>query len=161
MDQHAATSKDPRQALLSLSEFGRSLYKDDMSDAITKNPYSEVVGISFFAFHGAYPEEKENGQTFTVDVALFGDFANRAEISDDLNETVDYAAVCRTIIEIGTTTRVDLLERLGAMMADELIANFPVSAVTVSVSKQPPAGVPGDPKRFTVRVRRSRPRLLE
>jgi len=146
---------------LSLSEFGQSLYKDDMSDAITNQPYSEVIGISFFAFHGAYPEEKENGQTFTVDVALYGDFANRAEFSDALDETVDYAAVCQTVINIGTTTRVDLLERLGALMADELIAKFPVTSVTVSVSKNPPAGVPGDPKRFTVRVRRSRPRLLE
>lgn len=121
-----------------------------------QRPYCEVQGIAFHAYHGAYAIEREQGQTFVVDVALYGDFAKGAEVTDRLDDTIDYAAVCSTVVSIGTTTRVNLLERLAALLGDALIAQCDASKVTVTVSKRPPAGTDGDPARFTVRVSRTR-----
>ena len=50
-----------------------------------------IKGLEIFAYHGVNPEEKENGQKFILDIAMQADISRAAQ-TDDLNETVNYAA---------------------------------------------------------------------
>ena len=54
-----------------------------------------IKGLEIFAYHGVNPEEKENGQKFILDIAMQADISRAAQ-TDDLNETVNYAAVRKT-----------------------------------------------------------------
>ena len=55
-----------------------------MSDQI------RVTGIKAFGYHGVLPHEATDGQEFTVDLEVFLDLWT-ASVSDDLNETINYA----------------------------------------------------------------------
>jgi 7,8-dihydroneopterin aldolase/epimerase/oxygenase len=104
------------------------------------SPVIEILGLEVFAHHGVHEHEKQQGQTFVIDVRLVcrSDAATR---SDQLADAVDYGAVSSRVVELATSTRHDLLERLAAVIADDLLERFAVSAVTVTVHK-PWAPVP-------------------
>ena len=53
-----------------------------------------IKGLRVFAYHGVNPEEKENGQTFELDITLHTDLS-RAGMTDDLNDTINYASVAK------------------------------------------------------------------
>ena len=63
-----------------------------MSDQIS------LTGISATGFHGVFPEERRNGQSFIVDVILKFDLAPAGE-SDELTKTVNYATVAEAVVE--------------------------------------------------------------
>src|SRR6266850_952002 len=65
---------------------------------------------------------------FSVDVELALDLAPAA-VSDDLAAAVDYGAVARRIVEIGTRQRVNLIERLAGLIAEALLKEFPAPEV--------------------------------
>ena len=102
--------------------------------------------------------QTQNGkesQTFVIDVRLVcrSDAATR---SDRLADAVDYGAVSSRVVELATSTRHDLLERLAAAIADDLLDRFAVSAVTITVHK-PWAPIPHRFRDVTVTVERLRP----
>ena len=68
-------------------------------------------------------------------------------MSDDLGAAVDYGAVARRIVEIGTGPRVNLIERLAGLLAEALLREFPAREVCVRVRKMtaPLDGVVGTP----------------
>ena len=106
-----------------------------------------VEGIRFYGHHGVTPAEQAVGAWFSVDVELQVDLAPAAA-SDDLGSTVDYGAVTGRIVEIGTTDRVHLLERLAGRMTQMLLGEFPCREVRVRVTKLTPplgglTGIPG------------------
>src|SRR5437867_12999843 len=78
-----------------------------------------------------------------------------AAVSDDLGAAVDYGAVASRIVEIGTSQRVNLIERLAGLMADALLREFPVQEVRVRVRKLTPPlqGLVGTPAVELVRRR--------
>ena len=91
--------------------------------------------------------EQAVGAWFSVDVELALDLRH-ASLSDDLRATVDYGEVAHRVVEVGTKERVNLLERLAALLAEGLLREFPVQAVRVRVRKLTPPmegiqGVPG------------------
>ena len=55
-----------------------------------------IKGLEIFAYHGVNPEEKENGQKFILDIAMQADISRAAQ-TEDLNETVNYAAVRKRV----------------------------------------------------------------
>ena len=84
--------------------------------------------------HGVFPEEQASPQPFEVDVDLALNL-QPAGLSDDLAQTIDYAAVydaCRQIVE---STRFNLIEALAEAIAHELLANYPADEVTVRIRK--------------------------
>lgn len=106
-----------------------------------------VEDIRFFAHHGVTKAQQTVGAWFSVDVALTLDLAP-ASLSDDLGATVDYEEVARRIVELGTRDRVNLLERLAGLLADELLREFPARQVRLRVRKLTPPlpgvhGIPG------------------
>jgi dihydroneopterin aldolase len=91
---------------------------------------------------------------FSVDAELAVDLAPAA-VSDDLAAAVDYGAVARRIVEIGTEGRVNLIERLAGLIAQALLREFPTRQVRVRVRKLTPPlqGLVGTPSVELVRTR--------
>jgi dihydroneopterin aldolase len=113
-----------------------------------------IEDIRFYAHHGVTAAEQEVGAWFSVDVELALDLA-AAALSDDLGATVDYGRVARRIVELGSNGRVNLLERLAALIADMLLREYPTRRVRVRVRKltAPLGGIHGTPAVELVRTR--------
>jgi dihydroneopterin aldolase len=111
--------------------------------------------VRFFGHHGVSKAEQAVGVWFSVDCELALDLAAPAA-SDDLATTVDYSAVARRIVEIGTGRRVNLLERLAALIVEALLREFPTRQVRVRVRKlaAPLDGLVGTPAVELTRERR-------
>ncbi len=102
--------------------------------------------VRFFGRHGVTKAEESVGAWFSVDVELAVDLTPAA-ISDDLGAAVDYGAVAKHVVEIGTGPRVNLIERLASLIAEALLREFPAREVRVRVRKMtaPLDGVVGTP----------------
>ena len=113
-----------------------------------------IKGMHFYGYHGCLPEEQRTGQPFHVDVVLHADLS-KAGASDELNDTIDYSKVYQLVQSIVEGRTYRLIERLAAVIADEVLAAFPVDAVRVAVHKpQAPIGGPFDDVAVTVERRR-------
>jgi dihydroneopterin aldolase len=109
-------------------------------------------GLRVRGHHGVLPTEREHGQEFGVDVELEVD-TRAAAAGDDLNETVDYAALADRLAEVVAGEPVNLIETLAARLADVCLSDPRVRAATVEVHKpHAPVGVRFDD--ITVRIRR-------
>lgn len=94
-----------------------------------------MKGLEIFAYHGVNPEEKENGQPFVLDITLWADLA-RARHSDNLADTVNYAAVRKTVQRVFTGEKYDLIERAAQDVCDGILAEHPrVQAVGLTLKK--------------------------
>lgn len=113
-----------------------------------------IEGITFHAYHGASDEEQAIGHRYSVDVVLEYDIRAAAR-SDDLSQTINYSAVAKRVLAIGTENRFRLIETLAERIAADVLQNFPASAVEVTVRKLlPPMKVPA--QATGVRIRRER-----
>jgi dihydroneopterin aldolase len=114
----------------------------------------ELRGLRLVATHGVLPEEQDRPQPLEVDVDL--ELADdRATVSDDLADTADYgAAVLAAVAEVGSRPR-RLLEALASDVADRLLADPAVAAVTVAIRKLRPP-VAADLATAGVRLHRRR-----
>jgi 7,8-dihydroneopterin aldolase/epimerase/oxygenase len=94
----------------------------------------EVLGLVVHAHHGVRDHEKERGQRFLLDLELVPLASDGCE-SDRLEDTVNYSEAATIAVEIATTQRFDLIERLAAVIADALLARLPLERATVRVHK--------------------------
>jgi len=110
--------------------------------------------VRFYGHHGVSKAEQTVGVWFSVDAELAVDLS-AAAVSDDLGSTVDYGAVARRIVEVGTKERVNLIERLAGLIAQTLLREFPARQVRVRVRKLTPPlqGLVGTPAVELVRTR--------
>ena len=96
-----------------------------------------IIGLRELGVHGVLPEEQVRPQPFQVDIELIVD-ARPAGESDELDDTVDYAAVCEAVSRVVTSESYRLLERLAARIAEVCRADQRVQGVTVEVRKLHP-----------------------
>jgi dihydroneopterin aldolase len=102
----------------------------------------ELRGLVASGYCGALFEEQERAQPLEVDLDIRADL-RRAGTSDDLGETVDYGAVCAAVERVVTGERFALLEGLAERLAEVVLADDRVEAVTVAVRKlRPPVPQP-------------------
>ena len=104
------------------------------------------------AFHGVLPEEKRLGQKFLLTIRM--EMALRpAGISDDLNQSVSYADVARSVTKVFTETSHDLIETAAEVVARHILQTWPVfQKVTVCVRKPwAPIGLPLSAPSVTIR----------
>lgn len=102
-----------------------------------------LQGMRFYGRHGVLPEEQTHGQQFVVHVRLRVDLQAAAQ-SDRVSDTVDYSAVYQVVRERVEGAPVKLLERLGGLIAADILLHWPkVEEVRVQVEKPgaPIAGV--------------------
>ncbi|AYN33361.1 dihydroneopterin aldolase [Streptomyces albus] len=111
-------------------------------------------GLRARGHHGVFPQEREEGQTFVVDLVLGLD-TRPAAATDDLTRTVHYGIVAEEVAAIVQGEPVDLIETLAARIAESCLRHEGVEEVEVCVHKpQAPITVPFDD--VTVTITRSR-----
>lgn len=115
----------------------------------------ELLGLRAVGVHGVLPEEQARAQPFEIDVILETDFS-AAVASDDVADTVDYGAVAEMAGRLVASESFRLLESLAARIADTVMADPRVDAVTVAVRKLRPP-VAADLASAGVQVTRRRP----
>lgn len=114
----------------------------------------ELRGLRALGVHGALPEEQSRAQPFEVDLDIELDLSAASQ-SDDLADTLDYGAVAEMVEKIVSSEHFTLLERLAARIAEVVLGDGRVTAVTVGVRKLRPP-VPVDLESAGVRIRRTR-----
>ena len=115
----------------------------------------ELRGLRQVGTHGLLPEEQARAQPFEVDLDVELDLA-AAGRSDDLGATVDYGALAELAARVVAGERHGLLERLAQRIAEAVLADGRVAAVSVTVRKlRPPVAV--DLASAGVHIRRARP----
>lgn len=97
----------------------------------------ELRGLRAAGICGALPEEQERPQPLEVDLDVEADL-RAAGASDDLAQTIDYGALAAEVERVLTTERFVLLEALAARIAQVVLADERVDAVTVAVRKLRP-----------------------
>lgn len=112
----------------------------------------EIRGLRVYAHHGVRDFERERGQPFVIDVWLRCRPSAAGE-SDDLADAVNYSAVCDRVAELATGGQYQLLERLAAVIADDLAERYAVDGLRVRVAK-PHAPVKHDVAEVAVTVER-------
>jgi dihydroneopterin aldolase len=94
-----------------------------------------LEGMRFYAYHGVNPEERVQGQRFTVDVRIEADLG-AAGRTDDLTETINYSEVFRCVREIVEGPPRALIETVAVEVAETILREFaPALAATVTVRK--------------------------
>ena len=102
----------------------------------------EIVGLSLYTHHGVSAAEREVGQRLVLDVR-FDVGEPDALVTDRVEDTVDYGEVCQAIALIAQQRSYRTLERLCAVIADRLAAQFGAESVTVKAAKpEPPIPLP-------------------
>lgn len=93
-----------------------------------------IRGLEVGGRHGVHDAERVLGQRFVVDIdMMLAD--DRSSMTDDLADTVDYAVIADDVAEIVSGEPVALLERLCRVIADRVLREPVVRAVTVTVAK--------------------------
>lgn len=101
-----------------------------------------LQGLRGWGHHGVYPQERQSGQPFVVDVVLSLDLRPSAA-SDDVGDTVHYGELAEQVVAIVEGEPVSLLETLASRIAVRCLENPLVERVEVTVHKpQAPVGVP-------------------
>lgn len=107
-------------------------------------------GLKARGNHGVFAKERDEGQTFVVDVVLGVDTRPAAR-SDDLTLTVHYGEVAEDVVGVVQGDPVDLIETLAQRIADVCLARPLVQEVEVIVHKpDAPITVPFDDVTVTI-----------
>jgi dihydroneopterin aldolase len=83
---------------------------------------------------GVQKEERDVAQDVLIDLQLELDLS-QAGRADDFSLTVDYEEVCRTVATTVERRPRKLIETIAEEIAEVLLANYPLQAVTVQVRK--------------------------
>jgi dihydroneopterin aldolase len=111
-------------------------------------------GIRARGYHGVFERERQEGQTFVVDLDLAVD-TRPAAAGDDLGKTVHYGVAAEEVAAIVAGEPVDLIETLAQRIADQCLKHEAVQEAVVVVHKpDAPISVPFDD--VTITIKRSR-----
>ena len=120
----------------------------DMVDEIT------LTGLTVFGYHGVFDFERRQGQEFTIDLILQVPLA-AAAASDDVADTVHYGELADRVAASVAGEPVNLIETLAQRIADAVLDDERVAAVTVTVHK-PHAPIEQTFADVSVTIRRGR-----
>lgn len=93
-----------------------------------------IEGLTINTVIGVYNWERKIEQPVQMDIALFNDTHIVAE-SHNLANGVNYKSVCDDVTEWTKAMQPKLVEELAEHLANELLANYPVSKVTIKIGK--------------------------
>lgn len=102
-----------------------------------------INGLQLYAYHGVNPEEKEDGQMFSLDITCYLSLV-RPCVTDSVDDTVSYAKILKTARKAFLAQKYDLLERAADAVIQAIFADFaPVTQVTLLL-KKPQAPIRAD-----------------
>ena len=96
-----------------------------------------LEGMQFYGYHGVNPEERVLGQRYVVDLTAELDLTRAGE-TDKLEDTVSYSHIYRSVRSVMEGEPRNLLESAAQAIAERVLAEFPVEAVSVTVKKPNP-----------------------
>lgn len=102
-----------------------------------------LKNMAFYGYHGNLESEKAQGQRFYVDVEIKTDLTKPGQ-TDALEDSINYVEVYDMVASIMTGESCNLLEHIGALIADTLYQHFQgIIGLSVTVRKPsvPIAGV--------------------
>lgn len=102
-----------------------------------------IDDLEVYAHHGVFPEEKEKGQLFYVNLVLYTD-TRKAGQEDDLPLSTHYGEVCHLVTKWMQEHTYDLIETVAETVAEQVLLHYPlVQALDVEIRKpQAPIGLP-------------------
>lgn len=96
-----------------------------------------LEGLEFYAYHGVQQEERDEGNTFIVDIDIVPRISSRF-LKDDISNAIDYQKVYKIIKEV-MNEPVCLLETVANSICDVLFKEMPtILRVNVKVAKLNP-----------------------
>lgn len=111
--------------------------------------------LSFYGYHGVFPEETKLGQRFIVDLILELDLS-RAAKQDDLDASIDYGDVHKRVQGIVEGKPYKLVEAVAQQISDCLLEAYShLQTCTVKVIKPDPP-IPGHYHSVAIELRRDR-----
>ncbi len=114
-----------------------------------------VKDLKLFCYHGVNPEEKLDGQNFIFDVEAGVDLSAPCE-SDNVDDTVSYAKIIKTIRRVAQSEKNDLLEKVAQRVSDALFEEFDKIQTLKILLKKPEAPIKADFSYVAVEIERSR-----
>lgn len=114
-------------------------------DAVARAAASvDISGLSLFTHHGVTDAEQEVGQRLVLDLR-FDILDCDATVTDRIEDTIDYGAVCESVALAAQRRSYRTLEALCSDIADRMIDEFGAAEVWVKASKpEPPIALPVD-----------------
>jgi len=99
-----------------------------------------LEGLEFFAYHGVHEFEKEQGNSFIVDVEVEVEVLS-AEEDDELEGTIDYEILFKVIAH-QMQVRSKLLEHVSSRICNAILNEWPeIKKIKVRIGKlNPPIG---------------------
>jgi len=112
--------------------------------------------MTFYGYHGLFPEENKLGQRFIVDLELELDLKKAGE-TDNMNESVNYGHVYEETQKIVEGESKQLVEAVAEDIASTMMNSFhKVQALKVKVIKPDPP-IPGHYDSVAIEIYRERP----
>lgn len=93
-----------------------------------------IKGLKVEAVIGVYEWERAITQPLLIDIALETDIG-QAAISDNVDDALNYKAVCDDVSEWCQAIKAQLLEHLAGQVADKLLEKYVTHKVTLSIAK--------------------------
>jgi len=93
-----------------------------------------IHGLELKARIGVHGWEQQTQQTLKVDLSCGLDLSVAGE-SDDLADTIDYAAIAQMLQNLAVEKHYALLEHLAETMAAQVLAAYPIQAVDLHLIK--------------------------
>jgi dihydroneopterin aldolase len=115
---------------------------DDLEESGETAVGIDITGLSVYTHHGVTAAEQEVGQRLLIDISFELDNCD-ATVTDELEDTVDYGAVCEQVWLAAQKRSYKTLERLCSAIADHLMDHFNVDSVMIRATKpEPPIPLP-------------------
>src|SRR4051812_31616070 len=96
---------------------------DDVEESGETAVSVDITGLSVYTHHGVSAAEQEVGQRLLIDISFELDQCD-ATVTDELEDTVDYGAVCEQVWLAAQKKSYKTLERLCSAIADHLMDHF-------------------------------------
>lgn len=102
-----------------------------------------IDDLDVYAHHGVFPEEKEKGQHFYVNLVLYTDTRGAGQ-KDELTLSTHYGEVCHLVTKWMQEHQYDLIETVAETVAEQILLQYPlVWAADVEIRKpQAPIELP-------------------
>ena len=94
----------------------------------------ELRNIRAWGHHGCTPGERESKQPFDINLVLEIDLS-KAQVSDQLADTVDYALIYSQVVKIVSSTSFNLLEKLASEILSAILAEKRIQSAQISIAK--------------------------
>lgn len=111
-----------------------------------------IKGLRVETHIGVTEQERAQPQTVVIDIDIHADLSRAGE-TDDVADTVDYAAVAEAVAKLVGASECKLLEHLAAKVVGVISTFSGVNGVTVVVGKET-APMPVEVDGVSVRVER-------